>query len=185
MNPVHVQLSLHGPFFFHHELLDNPSPTRGCRPLIRLFSSVRRQWRRSSTARRSPKPSETRSPAKSDPFPRITTRYNPKNLISHLNHSQFSIEFQAFRSHLMRSWSELDCQVPGLAVVIVGTRKDSQSYVSMKRKACAEVGIRSVDIDLPEDISEADLIEKVHQLNADADVHGSPLSPRFLHFFAS
>lgn len=85
----------------------------------------------------------------------------------------------------MRSWSELDCQVPGLAVVIVGTRKDSQSYVSMKRKACAEVGIRSVDIDLPEDISEADLIEKVHQLNADADVHGSPLSPRFLHFFAS
>ncbi|XP_008800846.3 bifunctional protein FolD 2 [Phoenix dactylifera] len=62
--------------------------------------------------------------------------------------------------------------VPGLAVVIVGMRKDSQSYVSMKRKACAEVGIRSIDLDLPEDISEADLIEKVHQLNADPDVHG-------------
>ncbi|KAG1365216.1 bifunctional protein FolD 2 [Cocos nucifera] len=72
----------------------------------------------------------------------------------------------------VRSLSQNYNKVPGLAVVIVGTRKDSQSYVSMKRKACAEVGIRSIDFDLPEDISEADLIEKVHQLNADADVHG-------------
>ncbi|XP_010931632.1 bifunctional protein FolD 2 [Elaeis guineensis] len=72
----------------------------------------------------------------------------------------------------VRSLSQNYNKVPGLAVVIVGTRKDSQSYVSMKRKACAEVGIRSFDLDLPEDISEADLIEKVHQLNADADVHG-------------
>ena len=30
-------------------------------------------------------------------------------------------------------------QVPGLAVVIVGERKDSQTYVRMKRKACEEV----------------------------------------------
>ncbi|CAN6561484.1 unnamed protein product [Malus baccata var. baccata] len=62
--------------------------------------------------------------------------------------------------------------VPGLAVVIVGTRKDSQSYVSMKRKACAEVGIKSVDIDLPENVSQDDLIAKVHELNATSDVHG-------------
>ncbi|CAN6558650.1 unnamed protein product [Malus baccata var. baccata] len=63
-------------------------------------------------------------------------------------------------------------KVPGLAVVIVGTRKDSQSYVSMKRKACAEVGIKSVDIDLPENVSQDDLIAKVHELNATSDVHG-------------
>lgn len=63
-------------------------------------------------------------------------------------------------------------KVPGLAVVIVGTRKDSQSYVSMKRKACAEVGIKSFDVDLAEDVSEADVIAKVHELNADPDVHG-------------
>lgn len=31
-------------------------------------------------------------------------------------------------------------RVPGLAVVIVGERKDSQTYVRMKRKACEEVG---------------------------------------------
>lgn len=63
-------------------------------------------------------------------------------------------------------------QAPGLAVVIVGHRKDSQSYVSMKRKACAEVGIKSIDIDLPEQVPEGELIAKVHELNSDPDVHG-------------
>ncbi|KAF8392599.1 hypothetical protein HHK36_022945 [Tetracentron sinense] len=62
--------------------------------------------------------------------------------------------------------------VPGLAVVIIGNRKDSQSYVSMKRKACAEVGIKSFDIDLPEQVSEAEVISRVHELNAQPDVHG-------------
>lgn len=56
--------------------------------------------------------------------------------------------------------------------MIVGQRKDSQSYVNMKRKACAEVGIKSIDLDLPEDVSETDLICKVHELNANPDVHG-------------
>ncbi|XP_011082630.1 bifunctional protein FolD 2 [Sesamum indicum] len=68
--------------------------------------------------------------------------------------------------------SETYGKVPGLAVVIVGKRKDSQSYVNMKRKACAEVGIKSVDLDLPEEVSESELISKVHELNANPDVHG-------------
>ncbi|KAM1058134.1 hypothetical protein EV2_032246 [Malus domestica] len=72
----------------------------------------------------------------------------------------------------VRHLSQKYGKVPGLAVVIVGTRKDSQSYVSMKRKACAEVGIKSVDIDLPENVSQDDLIAKVHELNATSDVHG-------------
>ncbi|KAL7125619.1 hypothetical protein ABFS83_14G129200 [Erythranthe nasuta] len=70
--------------------------------------------------------------------------------------------------HLSQTYNK----VPGLAVVIVGKRKDSQSYVGMKRKACAEVGIKSFDIDLPEDVTESDLITKLHQLNANPDVHG-------------
>lgn len=37
-----------------------------------------------------------------------------------------------------------------MAVVIVGDRKDSQNYVCMERKACAEIGIKSFDIELPE-----------------------------------
>ncbi|KAJ1687712.1 hypothetical protein LUZ63_019102 [Rhynchospora breviuscula] len=62
--------------------------------------------------------------------------------------------------------------VPGLAVVIVGSNKDSQTYVSTKRKACAEAGIRSIDLDFPESISESELLKQVHQLNANPDVHG-------------
>ncbi|CAI9104909.1 OLC1v1003701C1 [Oldenlandia corymbosa var. corymbosa] len=82
---------------------------------------------------------------------------------------------QTIRSEIadeVRLLSQKYAKVPGLAVVIVGNRKDSQSYVSMKRKACAEVGIKSIDVDLPEDVSESDLISKVHELNANPEVHG-------------
>ncbi|GBG61836.1 hypothetical protein CBR_g23792 [Chara braunii] len=63
-------------------------------------------------------------------------------------------------------------KVPGLAVVIVGERKDSQTYVRMKRKACAEVGIASFDHDLPADTSEAEVLQVIQQLNDNPDVHG-------------
>ncbi|XP_050363366.1 bifunctional protein FolD 2 [Argentina anserina] len=72
----------------------------------------------------------------------------------------------------VRHLSQKYGKVPGLAVVIVGSRKDSQSYVSMKRKACTEVGIKSVDIDLPENVSLEDLLAKVQELNVNPDVHG-------------
>ncbi|KAL5135677.1 Bifunctional protein FolD 2 [Glycine soja] len=82
---------------------------------------------------------------------------------------------QTIRSEIadeVRQLSQKYGKVPGLAVVIVGNRKDSQSYVGMKRKACAELGIKSFDVDLPEQVSQAELIKQVHQLNANPDVHG-------------
>lgn len=63
-------------------------------------------------------------------------------------------------------------KVPGLAAVLVGSRKDSQTYVRMKKKACAEVGITSFGHDLPEDISQPELLKIVKDLNANPDVHG-------------
>jgi 5,10-methylene-tetrahydrofolate dehydrogenase/methenyl tetrahydrofolate cyclohydrolase len=63
-------------------------------------------------------------------------------------------------------------RAPGLATVLVGERKDSQTYVRMKKKACAEVGIHSFGHDLPGDISQADLLAVVRELNADPRVHG-------------
>lgn len=50
-------------------------------------------------------------------------------------------------------------QVPGLAVVLVGTKGDSATYVRMKRKACADLGIQSFSTDLPEDVTEEDLLK--------------------------
>jgi 5,10-methylene-tetrahydrofolate dehydrogenase/methenyl tetrahydrofolate cyclohydrolase len=63
-------------------------------------------------------------------------------------------------------------KVPGLATVLVGERKDSQTYVRMKKKACAEVGITSFGHDLPADISQEELLRLVRDLNANPDVNG-------------
>ncbi len=63
-------------------------------------------------------------------------------------------------------------KVPGLAAVLVGERKDSQTYVRMKKRACEEVGITSFGYDLPADISQEDLLDVVRELNNNPDVHG-------------
>jgi 5,10-methylene-tetrahydrofolate dehydrogenase/methenyl tetrahydrofolate cyclohydrolase len=63
-------------------------------------------------------------------------------------------------------------KVPGLATVLVGERKDSQAYVRMKKKACKKAGINSFGYDLPEDISQEELLKKVRELNDNPDVHG-------------
>jgi len=62
--------------------------------------------------------------------------------------------------------------VPGLAVVIVGERKDSQTYVRMKRKACTEVGFRSFHCDMPGDSTQQEVLKAVAKFNADPHVHG-------------
>lgn len=62
--------------------------------------------------------------------------------------------------------------VPGLAVVLVGRRRDSQTYVNMKKKACAAAGIASTGLDFDENVTEAELLGAVADLNADARVHG-------------
>lgn len=61
---------------------------------------------------------------------------------------------------------------PGLAVLLVGARTDSATYVRMKRKACAEVGILDLGRDLPADAEEAAVIAAVRELNADPAVDG-------------
>jgi methylenetetrahydrofolate dehydrogenase (NADP+)/methenyltetrahydrofolate cyclohydrolase len=61
---------------------------------------------------------------------------------------------------------------PGLAVVLVGEDPASSVYVRNKRKACARVGFRSLDFDLPASTSEAELVALIDRLNADPAVHG-------------
>lgn len=63
-------------------------------------------------------------------------------------------------------------KVPGLATVLVGTRRDSQTYVRMKKRACKKAGITSFGHDLPEDISQEELLKIVRDLNSNPDVHG-------------
>jgi methylenetetrahydrofolate dehydrogenase (NADP+)/methenyltetrahydrofolate cyclohydrolase len=61
---------------------------------------------------------------------------------------------------------------PGLAVIIVGEDPASKIYVAYKVKACAELGLHSEHIVMSADISEATLLEKIAELNANIKIHG-------------
>ncbi|MBE6534167.1 MAG: bifunctional methylenetetrahydrofolate dehydrogenase/methenyltetrahydrofolate cyclohydrolase FolD [Ruminococcaceae bacterium] len=61
---------------------------------------------------------------------------------------------------------------PGLAVIMVGNNPASAVYVRNKHRACAEVGITSYQIELPEQTSEDELLSKIDELNSDENVHG-------------
>jgi 5,10-methylene-tetrahydrofolate dehydrogenase/methenyl tetrahydrofolate cyclohydrolase len=63
-------------------------------------------------------------------------------------------------------------QTPGLAVILVGGRRDSQTYVNMKKKACAAAGIASTGYDFEDTVTEQELLDVVAKLNADTCIHG-------------
>jgi methylenetetrahydrofolate dehydrogenase (NADP+)/methenyltetrahydrofolate cyclohydrolase len=57
--------------------------------------------------------------------------------------------------------------VPGLGTVLVGDDPGSRAYVAGKHRDCAEVGIESIRVDLPDTASQADVLAAVRELNAD------------------
>ena len=63
-------------------------------------------------------------------------------------------------------------QVPGLHVVLVGDDPASRVYVASKEKLAVEIGMNSVAHRLPAATSEAELLAKLAQLNADDAVDG-------------
>ena len=61
---------------------------------------------------------------------------------------------------------------PGLAAVLVGDDQASRIYVGAKHKACADVGIRSEQVDLPAYVTEGELLATLRRLNRDPEIHG-------------
>ncbi|DAC64691.1 TPA: bifunctional methylenetetrahydrofolate dehydrogenase/methenyltetrahydrofolate cyclohydrolase, partial [Candidatus Thalassarchaeaceae archaeon] len=61
---------------------------------------------------------------------------------------------------------------PHLAVVLAGNDPASHVYVRNKQRACERCGIKSTRIDLPNDVSQDQLMQVVMDLNADESVHG-------------
>lgn len=57
--------------------------------------------------------------------------------------------------------------VPGLGTVLVGDDPGSRAYVAGKHRDCAEVGIASIQVELPSGASQADVEQAVDRLNAD------------------
>ena len=61
---------------------------------------------------------------------------------------------------------------PTLATILVGSDPASQTYVKMKGNACKRIGMNSLKIELNEDITTDDLLEKINELNDNPEVHG-------------
>lgn len=57
--------------------------------------------------------------------------------------------------------------VPGLGTVLVGEDPGSKWYVAGKHRDCAEVGIHSIRRDLPESVSQDELLAVIDELNSD------------------
>jgi methylenetetrahydrofolate dehydrogenase (NADP+)/methenyltetrahydrofolate cyclohydrolase len=63
-------------------------------------------------------------------------------------------------------------KVPHLAAVIVGNDGASLTYVGSKVRSCQQIGFDSTLVSLPETTTEAELLEKIKELNADDDLDG-------------
>jgi len=61
---------------------------------------------------------------------------------------------------------------PGLGTIIVGDDPASQTYVAGKHRDCAEVGIRSLRVDLPSDASDSEINAAIDGLNRDPHCTG-------------
>jgi len=81
---------------------------------------------------------------------------------------------EAIRSEVKSEVAQLRARglVPGLATVLVGKRPDSVSYVTAKRQTCEELGIESIGRELPETVTQEELLAVVQELGQDPRVHG-------------
>lgn len=61
---------------------------------------------------------------------------------------------------------------PGLATVLMSDDPASETYVKMKQRDCAEVGIESRHVELDVDAPAQKLYDTIDELNADDDIHG-------------
>ena len=61
---------------------------------------------------------------------------------------------------------------PGLATVLVGEDPGSRSYVDGKHRDCSQVGINSIRIELPQTVSQTELLSEINNLNSSKDCSG-------------
>ena len=67
---------------------------------------------------------------------------------------------------------EKTSQVPNLSVILIGNYAPSEIYVKNKVKKSEEVGMISKVIRYPNDVSEKEILKKIHELNEASDVSG-------------
>lgn len=89
-----------------------------------------------------------------------------------INGELIAKEIRSSIAEEVRQMKQAIDKVPGLAVILVGQRRDSQSYVRCKIKACEEVGISSRVAEFPVDCNDNEIVNAVSSFNEDPSVHG-------------
>ena len=120
----------------------------------------RAAWRSCSRARAT---SGTDAPRRAGRIPLVTARI--------LDGKAVAGQIRTEVADRVRALSERGV-TPGLAAVLVGDDQASRIYVGSKHKACADVGIRSEQVDLPVYVTEGELHATLRRLNRDPEIHG-------------
>lgn len=76
---------------------------------------------------------------------------------------------EAEKERLRKRIAQLS-KTPGLGTILVGADPNSQSYIRHKHEACADVGIISHHVELPDDASQEDVIAAIEAMNVNPDI---------------
>jgi len=89
-----------------------------------------------------------------------------------LNGKQTSLDIQEELAIKVSEMKANGKRPPHLAAILVGDDGASRTYVNAKVKACERIGFGSSLIKLPTDATEKELLQKINDLNSDANVDG-------------
>lgn len=104
--------------------------------------------------------------------PQSIPKYSSEQLAATIDGKSIAEEIRSRITSEVCRMKEIIGEVPGLAVILVGQRRDSQTYVRNKIKACEEAGIKSLMTELPENCKEEEVINAVSSFNEDPSIHG-------------
>ncbi len=85
---------------------------------------------------------------------------------------QLALDLQEEMSQEVKQWASQGHRLPHLVAVLVGDNPASASYVRNKMRSCERTGIQSTLIKKEADISEADLLQIIQDLNEDDSIDG-------------
>ena len=90
----------------------------------------------------------------------------------HINGKDAAAELREVLKNEVSSLKKKYNRVPGLTVILIGDLTPSQIYVRNKEKSAKEVGLKSEVIKYPVTVEEAEVLDKIRELNKDNSVSG-------------
>ncbi|KAL2541291.1 Bifunctional protein FolD 1 [Abeliophyllum distichum] len=99
-------------------------------------------------------------------------KYSSKHVAQIIDGKAIADEIRSGIALEVRRMKESIGQVPQLAVILVGQRRDSQTYVRNKKIGSEEVGIKFVMTTLPDNCTEYEVCNALQNYNENSSVHG-------------